>query len=170
MAVRHTLAFLVAATVFAACSASGGASTTSPVPSGPGQGSAGSGGVTVATASSPSLGMILTGANGLTLYTYSGDSSGTSTCTGGCATAWPPLTVPAGQRPTAGTGVTGPLTTLVRTDGTTQVAYDGLPLYYWQGDAKPGDVTGDGVDGFSVAKASGGGAEPSSGSGGRYGY
>ena len=112
----------------------------------------------------------------MTLYTYSGDSAGTSACTGGCASAWPPLTVPTGQQPTAGSGVTGTLTTLARADGTTQVADDGLPLYYWQGDTKPGDVTGDGVNGFSVAKAAGGGAAPApassapSSSGGRYGY
>ena len=48
--------------------------------------------------------------------------------------------------------MTGALTTLTRADGTTQVAYDGLPLYDWQGDAKPGDVTGDGVNGFSVGE------------------
>lgn len=180
MSPQRTLAGLViAATIFAACSATGGSPATTAAPTGQAQGSAGTGATTVATASSSTFGAILTGANGMTLYTFSGDAPGKSTCTGGCATAWPPLTVPAGQRPSAGTGVTGSLTTLARADGTTQVAYDGLPLYYWQGDAKPGDVTGDGVNGFSVAKASGGRAAPSSGgpssgapsgSGGRYGY
>lgn len=159
---------IVVAAIVAACSASGGspAATTTP---------AGAAGATVGATSSSTFGTVLTGSNGLTLYTDSGDTAGTSTCTGSCATAWPPLTVPAGQQPTAGSGVTGTLTTLTRADGTTQVAYDGLPLYFWQGDAKPGDVTGDGVNGFSVAKAAGGGAAapassaPSS-SGGRYGY
>ena len=51
----------------------------------------------------------------------------------------------------AGTGVTGPLGTLTRPDGTTQVTYRGMPLYYWQGDTKSGDVTGNGVEGFAVA-------------------
>ncbi len=50
------------------------------------------------------------------------------------------------SQPTAGAGVTGQLGTLTRADGTTQVTYAGMPLYYWQGDAKAGDVTGDGVD------------------------
>jgi predicted lipoprotein with Yx(FWY)xxD motif len=178
---RNLLSLVVAATVFAACSAAGGASTASPAPSTPAHASAATGTATVAAASSSSFGTILTGSKGMTLYTHSGDAAGTSTCTGGCATAWPPLAVPAGQQPTPGTGVTGALTTLTRADGTIQVAYDGLPLYYWQGDTKPGDVTGDGMDGFSVATAGGAGAAPSSssggapapapsGSGGRYGY
>ena len=75
----------------------------------------------------------------------------TSTCTGRCLTAWPPLTVTAGQQPTAGPGVTGHLGSFTRTDGTTQVTYNGWPLYSWPGDAKPGDATGQGVGGFSVA-------------------
>ncbi len=103
-------------------------------------------------AGASSLGTVLVGATGLTLYTHSGDTSTTSTCTGGCATAWPPLTVPAGQQPTAGPGVTGKLGTLVRSDGSTQASYNGHPLYYWTGDSKPGDVSGQGIGGFSVAK------------------
>jgi predicted lipoprotein with Yx(FWY)xxD motif len=95
-------------------------------------------------------GPILTGANGLTLYTHAGDSATASTCTGGCATAWPPLTAKAGQ-PTAADGVTGALGTLTRDDGSVQVTYKGMPLYFWTSDTKPGDVTGDGVGGFSIA-------------------
>ena len=88
--------------------------------------------------------MVLTGPTGMTLYTHAGDSATSSTCTGACATAWPPLT--ATGQPMAGTGLTGKLGTLTRADGTTQVTYAGLPLYYWQGDKKAGDVTGDGVE------------------------
>ncbi len=171
---RPTLLTLIAATIFAACSAAGGSPIASQAPGGQPSPATGTGAATVESATSSGFGTILTGANGLTLYTYSGDSAGTSTCTGGCATDWPPLTVPAGRQPTAGAGVTGALTTLARADGTTQVAYDGRPLYGWQGNSKPGDVTGDGVNGFSVAKASGAAgpapSAPSSGSGGRYGY
>jgi predicted lipoprotein with Yx(FWY)xxD motif len=108
-------------------------------------------GVVVSSATT-SLGAVLTGPTGLTLYTHSGDSATSSTCTGGCATAWPPLTVPAGGSATGGTGVTGTFATLTRADGSIQVTYNGMPLYGWQGDSKPGDVTGDGVNGFSVAK------------------
>jgi predicted lipoprotein with Yx(FWY)xxD motif len=107
--------------------------------------------VTVGTATT-SLGPVLVGPNGRTLYTHAGDTASTSSCTGGCATAWPPLAVAAGAMASGGTGVSGTFATLTRADGTTQVTYNGLPLYGWQGDSKPGDVTGQGVDGFSAAK------------------
>jgi predicted lipoprotein with Yx(FWY)xxD motif len=101
----------------------------------------------------------LTGLDGKTLYISAGDSPNTSTCTGPCATTWPPLIVTPGHLPTVGAGVTGKLGTFTRADGTTQVSYNGMPLYYWQGygavfpgDAKPGDVTGQNIDGFIVAK------------------
>src|SRR5205823_14605490 len=94
-------------------------------------------------------------------YTHAGDTSTSSSCTGGCATAWPPLAVAAGQQASAGAGVTGAMGTLVRPEGTTQVTYNGLPLYYWQADTKPGDVTGQGIAGFAVATAAGGGSAPS---------
>lgn len=99
-----------------------------------------------------SLGTVLVGPTGLTLHTHAGDTSTVSTCTGGCATAWPPLTLASGDQPTAGSGVTGHLGTLIRSDGATQVSYNGQPLYNFAGDAKPSDVTGNGVAGFSVAK------------------
>ena len=109
---------------------------------------------TVGTAST-SLGTVLVGSTAMTLYTHAGDTSSKSTCTGGCLSAWPALTVPAGGQPTAGPGVTGHLGTFVRPEGATQVTYNGLPLYYWEGDQKPGDVTGQGVGGFSVARPGG---------------
>jgi predicted lipoprotein with Yx(FWY)xxD motif len=92
---------------------------------------------------------VLTDANGMTLYTFDSDTAGatTSACTGACAQAWPALT--ATGAPTAGPGVTGPLTTI--SGG--QVSWNGHPLYRWMGDKKPGDATGDGINGFHVAKA-----------------
>jgi predicted lipoprotein with Yx(FWY)xxD motif len=148
-AFRLILALLASAILLiAGCTSSG----TNPSPSSGAASSAA--GVTVGTSS----GAVLTGPNGMTLYTHAGDSATSSTCTGGCATAWPPLTT-TGQ-PTAGAGVTGQLGTLTRADGTTQVTYGGLPLYYWQGDTKVGDVTGDGVNGFSTAKVGGAGPVP----------
>ena len=117
-------------------------------------GAGGSGGVTVNSASS-SLGTILTGPNGKTLYTHAGDSTNTSTCTGACVTSWPPLTASSGQHPSAGSGVTGQLGTFTRSDGSLWVTYNGLPLYYWQDDSKAGDVTGQGISGFTVALVAG---------------
>lgn len=98
------------------------------------------------------LGPVLTSADGLTLYLHAGDSSNHSTCTGSCASAWPPVLVSAGAKVTAGTGVHGRPGTFKRTDGTTQVTYNGRPLYAWPGDSSPGDTTGQGLGGFTVAK------------------
>lgn len=98
----------------------------------------------------PKLGNILTNAQGFTLYVYSKDSNGTSACTGACAGIWPPLT--ASGTPTAGSGVTGTLGTITRADGSTQVTYNGKPLYTYVKDTSPGDTTGQGVAGaWSVA-------------------
>jgi predicted lipoprotein with Yx(FWY)xxD motif len=153
MSVPRLIAALVTAVlIVAGCSST----TASPAPS---SGAAGAAGVTVGTANSATLGTYLTGPSGLALYTHAGDSAASSTCTGGCASAWPPLAT-TGQ-PTAGSGVTGQLGTLTRADGTVQVTYGGLPLYYWQGDAKAGDVTGNGVAGFSLATVGGAGSVPS---------
>jgi predicted lipoprotein with Yx(FWY)xxD motif len=127
------------------------AAASSPAESAAASSSAAASGVVVNMATS-SLGPVLTGPNGLTLYTRTGDTATTSSCTGQCATAWPPLTVAAGATATGGTGVTGTFATLTRADGTLQVTYNAKPLYGWQKDAKPGDVTGQGVGGFSVAK------------------
>jgi predicted lipoprotein with Yx(FWY)xxD motif len=153
MPTTRILALLATAVlVLAACTSSG----ASPAPIGGGASNAP--GVIVGAANSPTFGMVLAGPNGMTLYTHAGDSATSSTCTGGCATAWPPLAT-TGQ-PTAAAGLTGQLGTESRADGTTQVTYSGLPLYYWQGDAKAGDVTGNGVDGFSVATVGGAGVLP----------
>jgi predicted lipoprotein with Yx(FWY)xxD motif len=145
--------FVLVALVAAACSsaATTAPATIAPAASGPASSSAGATGVVVNMATT-SAGAVLAGPNGLTLYTHAGDTATSSTCTGACATAWPPLTVPTGATATAGTGVTGTLGTLTRADGTMQVTYNGMPLYGWQGDSKPGDVTGNGVNGFSAAK------------------
>jgi predicted lipoprotein with Yx(FWY)xxD motif len=93
-------------------------------------------------------GAILTNANGLPLYTLSGS------CTGGCATVWPALTVPAGTNPTDAAGVTGTLSTMTTADGSHQVTYNGASVYTFMSDT-PGVVTGQGVAGFSVVKVSG---------------
>jgi predicted lipoprotein with Yx(FWY)xxD motif len=70
-----------------------------------------------------------------------------SNCTAGCAQAWPPFTLDAGEQVKAGAGITGTFTTFARPDGSMQVAYKSAPLYYYASDAKAGDVTGQGVGG-----------------------
>jgi len=170
MSLTRVLSLLaVAVLAVAACTSSAASPSTN------GGGASSDAGVIVDSASSPSFGTVLTGPNGMTLYTHAGDTATSSTCIGGCATTWPPLET--NGQPTAQAGVTGQLGTLTRPDGATQVTYRGLPLYYWQGDTKAGDATGNGVEGFSVATVSGSGsvpdgssAAPAPGSAGDYGY
>ena len=92
------------------------------------------GAVTVGTASSAKLGTFLTGPNGMTLYTHTGDSMNMSSCMGACLSAWPALTVRAGQSPMAGPGMMGRMGMFTRSDGSVQVTYNGMPLYYWRGE------------------------------------
>ena len=90
------------------------------------------------------LGSFLVDSNGMTLYAYANDTANTSTCTAVCSTNWPPLLTLGA--PTAGTGVTASLLgTTTRADGTVQVTYNSLPLYYFSGDKAPGDTNGEGV-------------------------
>lgn len=96
---------------------------------------------------------ILTDASGNTLYVLNDDvpSSGISTCTGDCATTWPPLTIPYGFTPQT-PGLGGSLGSFRRGDGQRQVMYEGNPLYRYSGDRAPGDTNGQGLDGrWSVA-------------------
>ena len=84
---------------------------------------------------------VLTNSAGLTLYWFAPDTSTASKCTGSCATYWPPVKGPA----TAGSGVTGTLGTITRSDGTTQATYDGHPLYTYAADT-PGTAKGNGLN------------------------
>jgi len=95
------------------------------------------------------LGNILVDSHGRTLYLFEKDSGTTSTCSGGCATAWPPLR--ASGKPTAGSGAKASLLgTTPRSDGKPQVTYNGHPLYGYQGDSKAGDTNGQGINGFGA--------------------
>jgi len=91
---------------------------------------------------------ILVNSAGMTLYLYTPDKKNQSNCTGDCAKFWPPVTVPTGTTvPASMTGVPGVFATTTRTDGTTQLTYDGAPLYTFVKDTKPGDMSGQGVAG-----------------------
>ncbi|MBL8389128.1 MAG: hypothetical protein JNK17_13020 [Hydrogenophaga sp.] len=85
---------------------------------------------------------MLTGPNGMTLYTFDKDAagSGKSVCNGPCATNWPPLMA-------GSAAASGDYSVVTRDDGAKQLAYKGKPLYYWIKDSKPGDKTGDGFNG-----------------------
>ena len=85
---------------------------------------------------------VVTNAKGLTLYWFVPDTATKSACYGTCAAYWPPVTGPA----TAGPGVTGTLSTITRSDGSLQAAYDGHPLYTYIGDDAPGQASGNGIN------------------------
>ncbi len=86
-------------------------------------------------------GPVLADEKGMTLYTYDDDANGMSNCYDACATNWPPLMAPEGAKAEGDYGVTE------RNDGSYQWTYKGMPLYTWAKDAKPGDITGDGIKG-----------------------
>jgi predicted lipoprotein with Yx(FWY)xxD motif len=95
---------------------------------------------------STSLGKILDDGQGRTLYVFQGDTGTKSNCSGACATNWPPLT---SANPTVGKGASASMTaTTKRSDGKTQVTYNGHPLYTFTGDSGPGDTSGQGVSAF----------------------
>ena len=120
---------------------------------------------------------VLTNSQGMTLYWFAIDTSSASKCSGSCATYWPPVTGPV----TAGSGVTGTLGTITRSDGTMQATYDGHPLYTYVGDKAPGQAKGNGlnlsggvwyemtVSGSTPAAGAAASASSTSSSGG-YGY
>ena len=129
----------LAAVTLAGCGSSQTAGTpaSSPSPTGP---------PVVLTKQDATHGKFLVAAsNNMTLYTFTHDTAdaGTSTCTGGCLVVWPALPVPAGTTKVTGTAdITGPLGIITRSDGTLQVTYKGLPLYFFHKDVSPGDVNG----------------------------
>lgn len=83
---------------------------------------------------------------GMALYTYDKDAAGKSNCNNACAAEWPPLPVAAGATESTD------WTIVIRDDGSKMWAYKGHPLYTFVDDKKPGQVAGDGVDDFHLAK------------------
>jgi predicted lipoprotein with Yx(FWY)xxD motif len=89
---------------------------------------------------------VLTDAKGFTLYYFTPDTATTVACTGGCASAWPPLIVSGIGTPTAATTLTGTVTVVAGPNGN-QIEYNGHPLYTYAGDTAAGQTTGQGVNG-----------------------
>src|ERR1700736_2473618 len=121
------------------------------------------------------LGTILVDSQGRTVYLFTHDSGTTSKCSGPCATAWPPLV--ATGAPTATSGANAALLgTSKRADGTTQVTYNGHPLYRFVKDRNAGETNGQGVVAFGgswfavtvAGNQAGTRAGPNSGSGSQH--
>jgi predicted lipoprotein with Yx(FWY)xxD motif len=104
-------------------------------------------GTTVSLRSVGGLGQILVGPNGRTLYLFLADSGVMSRCTGSCAQNWPPLTT-AGLPRAAGGVSQRLLGTTRRANGSTQVTYNGHPLYFFIADAGSGMAGGEGINAF----------------------
>jgi predicted lipoprotein with Yx(FWY)xxD motif len=124
--------------------------TAAPPTSGP------AGQVSVTLAANTTIGKsILVDSNGMTLYIWDNDTTpGRSSCTGACAAAWPPLDVTGA--PAVGAGLTASMfSTVIGPNGEKQAAVNGKPLYTWVNDKKPGDATGQGVNGFHVVASNG---------------
>lgn len=155
----YRVAALIAAGLLVAACGSSSSSRTVPAASAGGTtgGTSTSASAVPATASSTDvvakkskLGTIVAaGPKKLTVYMFDGDKGSTSTCTGACAQAWPP--VPAGGTPKvtppAQTSLVG---TTTRPDGTKQLTYKGHPLYYFIKDKDDGDGYGEGLKQFGA--------------------
>lgn len=127
----------------AGSSSSSGSSSSPSTASGPAQ---------VNICFSQIFGDYLVDATGMTVYAYAKDMPNTniSNCSDACAATWPPLLTQG--NPTVGSNAiasdgttldTSMLGTITRIDGTTQVTFNGWPLYYFSGDKAPGDINGE---------------------------
>jgi predicted lipoprotein with Yx(FWY)xxD motif len=147
-------------TTSASSGSSCGRYCTSSTPTAPATGS----GLLIKTASATISGKsvtILTNAQDMTLYYRTSDSS-SSVCSGGCASAWPPMLVTGSATPTSATSLPGQLSVGTNANGK-QVEYNGHPLYTYSGDSAPGQTNGQGSGGvwFAVTTdlAPGGGSQ-----------
>ena len=157
---RNRVGALAATAILVAACGSGGATTTPPTnaatqapPSaatttGPtaGASEAAAEAYEVELADSDTLGKVLTGEDGKTLYLFKPDTATTSACNTGCVDSWPPFTLEGAETVKGGTGVTGTFGTITRQDGGKQVTYNSHPLYYFSGDQAAGDMNGQGLN------------------------
>jgi predicted lipoprotein with Yx(FWY)xxD motif len=150
---RRSLLALVPAAVAIAIAGCGGGNNHSgnstPAPAGGNSGAAAQSGAGTVGVATTKLGRILVDSQGRSLYLFEKDKGTASTCYGACASLWPPLTV--SGSPKAGAGIAAAkLGTTKRKDGKAEVTYNGHPLYYYAGDQKPGDTTGQGLNQFGA--------------------
>ena len=151
---RSMLALAPAAVAVAVAGCGGGSSTGSTggktaAPAGAGPATAATTAAATVGLRTTSLGQILVDSQGRSLYLFEKDTGTASTCYGACTGIWPPLTV--SGTPNAGAGVAADkLGTSTRTDGKTEVTYNGHPLYYYAADTAPGQTQGQGLNQFGA--------------------
>jgi predicted lipoprotein with Yx(FWY)xxD motif len=156
----------------AGCGSSSGSAAT-------GADSSGTSGTTV-TVQDAAGGRVLAAPDGRTLYVSDQEKGKVLCVSSACESIWSPLTVPSGTAIKAPQGLAGQLSTIKRSDGSSQVALDGRPLYTFSLDHSSGQANGngatdsfDGVD-FSWHSATPAGSAPApsksaTSGGGRYG-
>jgi predicted lipoprotein with Yx(FWY)xxD motif len=152
---RVSMTFTLITTLLAGCSetpqaatdstqaaAAAGASTSAPT-------APAAAGATVRVATDARHGTYLTDANGRALYLFEKDTPGQSQCDSACAVAWPPFLASAA---TAGDTLVqaAMLSTITRMDGSQQVVYNGMPLYYYVKDAAAGETKGQDIEEFGA--------------------
>jgi predicted lipoprotein with Yx(FWY)xxD motif len=161
-AARKSIALIFAiaavAVVLAGCGGGGSSGASSGGSSGGSYGTAVGSGTSSSSSSSgkssidlasSKLGKILVDSSGRTLYLFEADKGPMSACSGACAAVWPPVTTTG--KPVAGSGIAASkLGTTKRSDGKTEVTYNGHPLYTYAGDSSPGQTAGQGIDGFGA--------------------
>ena len=85
-----------------------------------------------------------------TLYLFEKDKNGKSSCSGACASNWPPYLTTG--KPKAGTGAKQSLLgTTKRSNGKLQVTYNKHPLYWFKFDKTAGSTKGEDVSAFGGA-------------------
>lgn len=132
-----------------ACGSTGNGASPAPAPAAAGVSPSMPAGTVTISSRSGNVGTYLTDGSGRALYLFMSDTPTTSTCSGACATAWPPL-IGTGTPAVADGAQAAMLGTLARADGTTQVTYGGHPLYYFAADTTPGTTKGQGKNGFGA--------------------
>ena len=170
-ALRHPRMLLVlpAAAAAAAALAACGSSSSTAAPASGGSSSSAPASTTAVGLKTAKVGgvMVLTNSKGFTVYSFAPDTSTKSNCNGACATSWPPV------KPSTTSAVKAPYSTIKRSNGSTQLAFHGHPLYTFIADKSPGQATGNGVNAFGgvwkEVPASGSAAPASSTSGGQGG-
>jgi predicted lipoprotein with Yx(FWY)xxD motif len=156
-AIATTIALLVAG-----CgSSSSSSTTTATAPAASVATPTASTSTTPASTSTPTSVMIATKHNKLgtilaagpkqkTVYLFEADKGSSSSCSGVCAKAWPPVTA-AGDPQATGSAKAADLGTITRPDGTKQVTYKGHPLYFFEKDGDSGDAYGQGSKAFGAS-------------------
>ncbi|GAA4988692.1 hypothetical protein GCM10023205_69610 [Yinghuangia aomiensis] len=141
---NRLLAFSAGAVAVAALAAGCGSSSSSSSSSSPTP-SAATSAAGLHTANSQ-YGEILVNGSGRTLYLLTADAGTTSNCYGECASIWPPDTQV--NAPASGQADASKVGSTPRNDSSSQVTYNGHPVYTYAQDAKPGDVNGQGLNTF----------------------